>query len=486
MMKDVPFYGNLEDNRHCAVAVQRSIIEYFTGRKVSMGYVEKLSGFQDGKAAWTIDIWTRLSKQGFDVRMIEPFDYRRYAKEGEAYLHKVYKPETVAWQLANSNILEIKNIDEFLKIVKPECRRPTLKDIDDMLANGRLVFVVLNSRVLNDKPGYSDHAVLVLKEDGEDYIIHDPGLPPQPNRYVAKTKLWEAMGGEKNTAEVTGVKLEPKPVRADVLLAGMHADYSRAALAKLFDKGLVKLGDRELKAGDKVPPGSLLTADISSLQALPEAVDIPVLFEDKDVLVMNKPAGMLTHAQTAFVTEASVATFLRSKVKGLDGERAGIVHRLDRATSGVIIGAKSQQAISWLQKQFADRKVHKTYVAVVEGTLNPEEAVIDMPIERNPKAPATFRVGPNGKAAKTHYRVLQAGRRYSLVELKPETGRTHQLRVHMAKVGHPIVGDPLYGKGKHGDRLYLHAEALEIVLPDRTTKTFTAPVPPAFKEKVDV
>lgn len=484
-MKDVPFYGNLEDNRHCAVAVQRSIIEYFTGRKVNWEYVEKLSGFQNSKAAWTVDIWTRLAKQGFDIRMVEPFDYRAYAKRGEAYLHELYKPETVEWQLQNSNILDIKDFDVFLQTVKPECRRPRLQDIDSMLEDGRLVFVVLNAKALNDKPGYSDHAVLVLQQDNDDYIIHDPGLPPQPNRRVPKATLWQAMGGDENTTEVTGIKLQPKALRADVLLAGMYPEYSRAALAKLFDQGLISLDNKALKAGDKVPAGSVLAADLSSLQpAAMAAIDLPVLYEDDDCVVMNKPAGVLTHALGMHGTEATVASFLRHRVAGLDGDRAGIVHRLDRATSGVIIGAKNQAALSWLQKQFAQRKVKKTYVAVVKGQLDPAEAVIDMPIERNPKAPATFRVGPNGKQALTHYKVLEEGATYSLVELKPETGRTHQLRVHLAKIGHPILGDPLYGSGKYGHRLYLHALSLEITLPNRQRQTFTAPLPQEFAGQV--
>lgn len=482
MKKAVPFYGNLPDDRHCAVAVQRSIIEYFTGRKLGWPEIEKLAGFKNDKAAWTIDIWTRLSRQGFDIRMIEPFDYARYAREGKAYLYELYKPETVQWQLENSNILDITHIDEFLRTVKPECRRPTLADIDSMLDEQRLVFVVLNSRVLNDQPGYSDHAVLVLKDEGDAYIIHDPGLPPHPNRRVTKAKLWQAMGGEKNTVEVTGIKLADKPRRADIVLAGMYPEFSRAALAKLFDKGLVTRDAKVLKPGDKLQPGATLKADISSLQQVTARIDLPVLYEDDAVIVINKPSGVLTHAQGAFNPEPTVATFLRDKVTALTGERAGIVHRLDRPTSGVLVGAKNAEALRLLQQQFAKRTVRKTYIAIVKGHLKQPEAIIDMPIDRNPKAPATFRVGANGKQAATRYKVLQQNDQYSLLELKPETGRTHQLRVHLAHIGHPIIGDPLYGAGKYGDRLYLHAQSLEITLPDGERRTFTAPLPPEFAE----
>jgi 23S rRNA pseudouridine1911/1915/1917 synthase len=222
--------------------------------------------------------------------------------------------------------------------------------------------------------------------------------------------------------------------------------------------------------------------DLAELDAVPD-IDLPVLYEDDDCVVINKPAGVLTHTQSSFNTEATVASFLRNRAEGLEGERAGVVHRLDRATSGVLIGAKQQSALAWLQKQFAQRKVKKTYIAVVEGAPREHTAIIDMPIERNPKAPATFRVGPQGKRAITHYTVVQSGAGKSLVELRPETGRTHQLRVHLAQIGHPIVGDPIYGHGSFGDRLFLHAQSLEITLPNRERKTFTAPLPDTFKEQ---
>jgi 23S rRNA-/tRNA-specific pseudouridylate synthase len=136
--------------------------------------------------------------------------------------------------------------------------------------------------------------------------------------------------------------------------------------------------------------------------------------------------------------------------------------------------------LSFMQKQFSQRKVKKTYMAIAEGQFSLPEAVIDMPIERNPKAPATFRVGHNGKPSVTRYRVIADNASYSLVELTPTTGRTHQLRVHLAEQGHPIVGDPLYGSGVFGDRLYLHALSLEITVPNRQRKVFTAPLPAEF------
>lgn len=487
VMKKIPFYGNHEDNLHCAVAVYRMLFDHFMGRSMTWEELEKMSGFKPGRAAWTTTMWERMSKQGFDVHVIEQFDYLRFKKEGEPYLRSYFTPQEYDWQTQKSNILEIgSSIDSFLQEVTVESRHPTLKDIDEFLTDGRLVFMTLNSRVLQKKEGYTPHCVLVIAKEDDKYILHDPGLPPEPYRRVQAEVLWHAMGGEKSTSEVTGIKFKPKPLRVDVILANQYPLFSRAALAKLFDKGLVTYNGKKLKSGEKLLSNVVLDADVSSLQLTDQTIDLPILYEDDDVIVVDKPAGILTHVQGPFNPEATVATFLRNRTAELTGERAGIVHRLDRPTSGVIIGSKNQRTLSFLQKQFADRSVQKTYLAIVKGHLPEKEAIIDMPIERNPKQPATFRVGTNGKHAITRYKVIAENQSASLIELKPVTGRTHQLRVHLAHIGHPIVGDPLYGEGQHGDRLYLHALTLEIMLPhEDLPRTFTAPAPKEFKEYMD-
>lgn len=272
--------------------------------------------------------------------------------------------------------------------------------------------------------------------------------------------------------------------RLDTFVVELLPRLSRAFVQKLCELERVQVNGKLAKPGYKVREGDEITVDYNEaeLDTIP-SIELPVLYEDDNCVVINKPVGVLTHAQGALSSEATVASFLRSRISGnMAGGRAGIVHRLDRATSGVIIGAKNQKALSQLQKQFAQRKVKKMYLAIVRGHLKEPEAVIDMPIERNPKAPATFRVGANGKPAVTHYKVLRTTPEYSLLELKPETGRTHQLRVHLAQLGHPIVGDPLYGTGQFGDRLYLHAQSLEITVPGGERKTFTAPEPKEFEE----
>jgi 23S rRNA pseudouridine1911/1915/1917 synthase len=266
----------------------------------------------------------------------------------------------------------------------------------------------------------------------------------------------------------------------------MYPDLTRSFVSKMISDGKVKVnGEVITKSGAKLQEFDEISVDYDAdaAKVIPE-IDLPILYEDNDCVVIDKPLGLLTHSKGAFSPEATVASWLASHITDIEpGERAGIVHRLDRATSGVMVCAKNQEALSWLQKQFAQRRTKKTYHAVIKGVMNPEEAIIDMPIERNPKKPQTFRVGHNGKTAQTAYKVLQSNGEYSLVELKPTTGRTHQLRVHLAHQGHPIVGDAFYS-GEVADRLYLHAHELELTLPNRERKVFTSPVPASFMQKV--
>lgn len=270
--------------------------------------------------------------------------------------------------------------------------------------------------------------------------------------------------------------------RLDVVVVAHVPELSRAYVKSLIEDGKVLLNGKPVKAGEKVRTGERIAIDFdrAQLDKIPN-IQLPIIYEDDDVTVLNKPVGVLTHSKGSFNPEATIATFIQPHVVGLSGERAGIVHRLDRATSGVIITAKHPEALKWLQKQFSTRKAKKTYIAIVEGEPSPAEAIIDMPIERNPKKPQAFRVGVGGKPATTAYKVLEHTKQFSLVELKPTTGRTHQLRVHLSYIGHPIVGDTLY-KGHEADRLYLHALRLELTLPSREGQVFEAPLPKQFKE----
>lgn len=286
-------------------------------------------------------------------------------------------------------------------------------------------------------------------------------------------------------------------------IIAMYPDLTRSVASKLIDQGKVTVnGEVAKKSGHKLKPGDDIHVDYNyEIMAMIPSIDIPILYEDDDCVVVEKPVGILSHSKGDFNPEATVASWLAEHLVGLgqksililekdvesgspNNPRAGIVHRLDRATSGVMICAKTPGALTHLQKQFSQRKTKKTYIAVVAGHLKPEHAIIDMPIERNPKNPKTFHVSGGGKTSVTEYQVSASNDRYDLVELKPVTGRTHQLRVHMHHQGHPIVGDTFYD-GPKAPRLYLHAHSLEITLPNKERKTFTAPVPPEFTKIIE-
>lgn len=285
-------------------------------------------------------------------------------------------------------------------------------------------------------------------------------------------------------------------IRLDIYITGMMPGYSRSMISKLIGAGQVLVNASPsknkytLKIEDKVEvnDGTLSTADLP-------IIDLPIIYEDENVVVIDKPIGVLSHSKGAYNPEATVSSWFATrdkdtKIVHLESDRVGIVHRLDRATSGVMILAKTDETRTFLQKQFSERNLKKTYIAIVEGELDKPEAIIEWPIERNPKKPQTFRVGQNGKSASTKYKVLkvidlselglsQSGKA-TVVELHPATGRTHQLRVHMEHLGHPIVGDTFYD-GLVADRLYLHAHSLEITLPGGVRKTFVSQVPAEFR-----
>ena len=273
--------------------------------------------------------------------------------------------------------------------------------------------------------------------------------------------------------------------RLDKTLAKLFPDYSRSAIEKLIEGHRILVNGLVAKPKYVLRPYDVIAADFTDLTRENDTIDLPIVYEDNDVMVINKPVGILTHSKGTFNKEGTVASFITSKLNGeavwKSSNRAGIVHRLDRGTSGIIITAKNEAAQSFLGKQFSTRKVKKTYVAIANGSLPESEGIIDAPIERNPKKPATFRVGANGKSAVTEFKVLKENGAYSLVELKPHTGRTHQLRVHLNYLKHPIVGDTFYG-GKEAPRLMLHAKQLEITLPNRDRHIFTADIPDIFME----
>jgi 23S rRNA pseudouridine1911/1915/1917 synthase len=482
---DVPFYANHTDGQRSMLAVYRMVIKALAYKELSWDELDKLSGHREQRKVWTVKSLTEIATSyDISVKMIEPFDYKRLAREGKDYLYELYDNNEAAWYDDHSNAAALGlYMTQFLATVRPINARATLEDIDAMLNEGRLVSVTIDGAVLADG-GAQSHAVLVIARQADDYIIHDPGPPSSAGRRIQRQTLWQAMGGEQNTAEVTGFMKRKAGLRLDQYVVRERPTLSRGYATRLIGEGKVTVNGQPNKAGYKLRDQDdiIINYDASDEPDIPD-IELPVVYEDDDCIVINKPTGVLTHNKGVRFLEATVASFVRGRSKFDQGERPGIVHRLDRATSGVMICAKTPEALSFLQKQFHDRHAQKTYSAIIKGVLEPTEAVIDMPIERNPKAPATFRVGANGKPAQTYYQTAKQANGYSLLELQPKTGRTHQLRVHLANQKHPIVGDQLYG-GEPAERMYLHAHKLTITVPSGQTKTFEAPIPDDFAAKL--
>lgn len=285
----------------------------------------------------------------------------------------------------------------------------------------------------------------------------------------SKPELSRVINGD---TQLSTAEVGPEKFRLDHLLVEQHPEYNRSSLQTFIKSGFVTVnGIVVTKPNSKFEADAKIELNVPSVAKLPPRP--PVIYEDEHVLVLNKPAGLLSMAKGEYCPEPTLEDY------GL------LVHRLDRDTSGVVILAKDPDTQKMLRKQFQDRKTHKTYYAVIEGHPKLSEAMIDLPIARNLKRPTTFQVDQNGKASQTYYKVIQQNDQYSLVELKPTTGRTHQLRVHLKYLGTPIVGDVVYGTPDQ--RLFLHAKDLEITIPGKDggeRKIFTADLPPEFTEKV--
>lgn len=277
-------------------------------------------------------------------------------------------------------------------------------------------------------------------------------------------------------------RISPTKVRLDIYLSTkFDITISRSIWQKYIKAGYVSVNNKVVTT----PKFEVDETDEIALN-LPEKeqadVDLPILYEDDDVIVVNKPSGLLTHAKGGLSDEPTVAEIIRPKSSfATDTDRPGIVHRLDRDTSGLLIIAKNPESATHLQRQFAERTAKKTYIAITDGKPKLNAAKIDLPIGRNPSAPSTFRIDPNGKPAQTTYHVLAENDTQSLVKLKPTTGRTHQLRVHLAHLNAPILGDRVYGKPSDC-RMMLHAQKLEITLPSGERKVFEAAIPDEFKK----
>lgn len=263
------------------------------------------------------------------------------------------------------------------------------------------------------------------------------------------------------TAEESGQRL-------DKYLAGEMTDLSRSRIKELVQAGEVLVNGKKSKVSYKVQKGDLIQVTVLPLEPLKlEAENIPldIVYEDEDIIVVNKPQGMVVHPAVGHPSHTLVNALLyhtRDLADSPEGFRPGIVHRIDKDTSGLLMVAKNAAARESLEKQLAAKSNKRQYLAIVHGNFAEEEGTIDAPIGRNPKDRKQMAVVEKGKSAVTHFKVLEQYQCYSLVECQLETGRTHQIRVHMAYIGHPLAGDPLYGPRKtlpgHGQ--FLHAKTL--------------------------
>lgn len=284
--------------------------------------------------------------------------------------------------------------------------------------------------------------------------------------------------------------------RLDLFLSERMEDKSRSYIQGLIEKsqvkvnGILKKSNYKLKIKDKV----LITIpDPVGLDIEPEDIPLNIVYEDSDVIVVNKPQGMVVHPASGVYTGTLVNALLNhcSDLSGINGiTRPGIVHRIDKDTSGILVVAKNDKSHNKLAEQLKDHSMTRVYTALIEGILKEEDGIIDKPLGRHPVERIKISVIKDGKKAVTHYRVLERFKNNTLVECVLETGRTHQIRVHMAYIGHPLVGDPVYGYKKQRFNLngqMLHAKKLGFIHPSTNEYIeFMSDLPDYFKKVLNV
>lgn len=282
--------------------------------------------------------------------------------------------------------------------------------------------------------------------------------------------------------------------RIDKYLAEVCEDLSRSELKDYFDDGLVHVGNKVVKPSFKIKDGDvidLFPRENEVIDLVPENIDVEIVYEDEDVIVVNKPSGMVVHPAPGHYSGTLVNAMLYhcQKLSDLGGDvRAGIVHRIDKDTSGLLVICKTNLAHKSLSEQLKNKTTKRKYVAIVTGSISHNLGKINAPVGRDPDNRQKMAVVENGKNAVTHFRVLDRYRDFTLLELELETGRTHQIRVHMAFINHPVINDPLYGVKKQTTEFgqYLHAKTLGFEHP-RTGKymEFTSELPIEFTEKIE-
>ncbi len=281
-----------------------------------------------------------------------------------------------------------------------------------------------------------------------------------------------------------------KSERLDVFLSE-KLDKTRSAVKKLVDDGEITVGGNKVKAGRVLKIGEEISVNIPDPVKLDlEAENIPldIIYQDKDIAIINKPQGMTVHAGngTHGSTLVNALLYHLDSLSGINGViRPGIVHRIDKDTSGLLVVAKNDAAHLSLSEQIKNKTCHRIYLALLEGTVKQNDGIIDTFIGRSDKNRTMMAVKDSGRRAVTHFKVLKRYKEFTFAEFKLETGRTHQIRVHCKYIGHPIVGDPVYGYEKQKFKLngqLLHAWKLELTHPSTGERmSFEAPLPDYFQ-----
>ena len=289
---------------------------------------------------------------------------------------------------------------------------------------------------------------------------------------------------------------EYENIRLDKVIPMMDKELSRVAVQRLIDEGNILVNGKKQKTSYKLRMGEEIIInypDIKEVELKAQDIPIDVIYEDNDIIVVNKPKGLVVHPANGNPDGTLVNAIMaicKESLSGIGGElRPGIIHRLDKDTSGVLIVAKNDKAHINISDQIKNRETKKTYVALVRGIVKENEATINMPIGRSTKDRKKMAVTKNGKEAITHFTVLKRFKEgYTLLEIKIDTGRTHQIRVHMAEIGYPIVGDFVYSNGKNPfgvEGQMLHALSIEFMHPVTKKKMkLKADVPDYFENVI--
>jgi 23S rRNA pseudouridine1911/1915/1917 synthase len=295
--------------------------------------------------------------------------------------------------------------------------------------------------------------------------------------------------------QVISFVVESGDERLDRVVAAQIPDLSRATAQRLIKDGRVTVNGRPSKSSYRALANDEIVVRVPAElpdQVLPEDIPLDIIYEDTAMLVVNKPAGMVVHPGAGHTTGTVVnAVLARCPQNGDIGgaDRAGIVHRLDKDTSGLLLVAKDEATHAALQRQFKRRQVVKTYLALVEDHVQPKEGIIDAPIGRDKRQRKKMAVVRSGREAQTTYRVTEYFAEHTLLEVRPHTGRTHQVRVHLSWMGYPVVGDAVYGRRRQPllkSRHFLHAARLKLTHPATGEEVeFEAPLPPELTAVLD-